>query len=382
MNEIFNGKLHEVVKQLYEELIAEFGNQDSHSEEFLSSFPYRFIEDEGERHRRIVDAALSPAFHQEAHIDACYSNSAGGDLEFYLCRAVEDFLNYIIPRTIALSDGAELFERYYRHFDSSIYGKSCLVTVVAIIRDIWDHSGGGSILPPGFRLSWLVNGPKLTVPYTRGRAVPFFEIRKSARPIGRGRNLTEESGFYVLEYSASLPKKRDILGAAYHLKQDVITKFLLAARIKTFATAHSDYRGFRMLGHLSAYSMNLVHYPDDVIEDGEGRSLQEVDGMAIDRLLTKILPQPFSKFAVINQKIEDAMRRRRTAIRNDERAQKMNQIDQLLDYFQVLEAIVPAEGSEYISLYAARVLTPPIVHRTEDLSYSSSSRTCTKFEIT
>jgi len=81
--------------------------------------------------------------------------------------------------------------------------------------------------------------------------------------------------------------------------------------------------------------------------------------MAIDRLLTKILPQPFSKFAVINQKIEDAMRRRRTAIRNDEWAQKMNQIDQLLDYFQVLEAIVPAEGSQYISLYAARVLTPP-----------------------
>jgi hypothetical protein len=69
--------------------------------------------------------------------------------------------------------------------------------------------------------------------------------------------------------------------------------------------------------------------------------------MAIDRLLTKILPQPFSKFAVINQKIEDAMRRRRTAIRNDEWAQKMNQIDQLLDYFQVLEAIVPAEGSQY-----------------------------------
>jgi hypothetical protein len=41
---------------------------------------------------------------------------------------------------------------------------------------------------------------------------------------------------------------------------------------------------------------------------------------------------------------------------NDARAQKLSEIDQLLDYFQVLEAIVPAEGSEYISLYAARLL--------------------------
>jgi hypothetical protein len=114
-----------------------------------------------------------------------------------------------------------------------------------------------------------------------------------------------------------------------------------------------------MLGHLSPYSMNLMNYPDDQIEAGEGRDLVEARAIAIDRLLTKLLPQPFSRFSVINQKIEDAMRRRRTAMINDQEAQKLNQIDQLLDYFQVLEAIVPAEGSQYISLYAARLLQSP-----------------------
>jgi hypothetical protein len=81
--------------------------------------------------------------------------------------------------------------------------------------------------------------------------------------------------------------------------------------------------------------------------------------MAIDRLLTKLLPQSLTNFEVINQKIEDALRRRRRALLNDTRAQRLNEIDQLLDYFQVLEALVPARGSDSISLYAARLLRTP-----------------------
>jgi hypothetical protein len=53
------------------------------------------------------------------------------------------------------------------------------------------------------------------------------------------------------------------------------------------------------------------------------------------------------------------MRRQRKAWRNDAHVQKLNEIDQLLDYFQILEAIVPVNGSEYISLYAARLLRSP-----------------------
>jgi len=363
MNRILNHQLHEAVKKLYEELVAEFGAEDFHSEAFLSSFPYSFFDHENhERRQRIVNAALLSQFRQEAQncIDACYSDSSGGDLEFYISDAVEDFLNYIIPRTVALANGTEIFERHYRHLDSSIYGKSCLVTVFAVIRDLWDHRGASSVLPNGFRLSWMVGGyGPLNIPYARERAVPLFEIKKAARPVGRGRDLSEENAFYILQYSTSLPKDPGLLSAVYSLMHDVFAKFLLAARIKTYSTAHSDYRGFRMLGHLSAHSMNLMNYPDERIEAGEGRELNESDGMAIDRLLTKLLPQSLSKFAVINQKIEDAMRRRRTAVRNDHRAQKLNEIDVLLDYFQVLEALIPTAGSEYISLYAARLLRAP-----------------------
>lgn len=362
MDGIYNQKLHEVVRSLYDEFVSGFVSADCHSEEFLSSFPYAFMCEDTERRTRIADAALLPEFRAEAEkcIEGCYANCSGGDVPFYLADAVEDFLNYIIPRTIALPNSGEIFERYYRQFDSSIYGKSCLVTVLALVRDAWDHHGGSAVLPLGMRFVWLTRGHGLlNIPYTRERTVPFLEIKKNAHPIGRGRDLSGEYAFQVLQYSAPLPKDRNILNAAYSLAYDVVTKFLLATRIKTYSTAHSDYRGFRMLGHLSAHSMILMNYPDDRIEDGEGRDIDESHGMAIDRLLTKLMPQSLSKFEVINQKIEDAMRRRRRALLNDARAQKLNEIDQLLDYFQVLESLVPAGGSEYISLYAARLLRSP-----------------------
>jgi hypothetical protein len=166
------------------------------------------------------------------------------------------------------------------------------------------------------------------------------------------------NAFSVLQYSKTVAKDGGTLSAAYSLSHDTVAKFLLAARLKTYSTAHSDYRGFRMLGHLSAHSMNLMSYPDDRIERGEGRDLDDTAGMAIDRLLTKLLPQSLSTFAVLNQKVEDAIRRRRR-VRNDDHLQKLNEIDQLLDYFQILEAIIPVRGSEYISLYAARLLRSP-----------------------
>lgn len=359
MTQFLNHELYEMVRKLYGELIAEFGAQDFHSEEFLSSFPYAFMRPENnERHRRIVDAALLPELRQEAQksIEAFYSDHGGGDLESYISDAGEDFLNYIIPRSIALPNGGEIFDRYYGQFDSSIYGKSCLVTTLAVIRDCADHHGGSSVLPTGMRLIWVFKGHgPLSIPYSREHAVPFFEIKKAAHMEGTG----GPYAFNVLQYSKTLPKDRNTLSAAYSLSHDIAAKFLLATRLKTYSTAHSDYRGFRMLGHLSAYSLNLMNYPDDRIEPGQARDLDESAGMAIDRLLSRLLPQSLSTFAVINQKIEDAMRRHRRAWRNDPYAQRLNEVDQILDYFQILEAVVPGYGSENISLYAARLLRSP-----------------------
>jgi len=320
MDGIYNAKLYEVVRGLYEEIVAEFaadlGAEKLHSEEFLSSFPYSFMHD-AKPAGQVADAALLPEFRAEAEkcIEGCYANHGGGDVPFYLANAVEDFLNYIIPRSVALPNSADVFDRYYRQFDSSIFGKLCLVTTVAIIRDCWDNHGGSAVLPTGMRFIWTVRGHgPLSNPYTRERAVPFFEMKKARHMEGTD----ALNAFNVLQYSKTLPKDRNILSAAYSLSYDTVAKFLLATRLKTYSTVHSDYRGFRMLGHLSGHSMNLMNYPDDRIERGEGRDLEESAGMAIDRLLTRLLPHPLSKFAVINQKVDDAIRRQqRRALRND-----------------------------------------------------------------
>ena len=364
MSSSTNPVLYEVVRKLYDELVVEFGSEDCHSANFLSSFPYSFLnrgfDETDERRKPIVEAALLPQFRTEAEkaIEACYANCSGGDLESYTCDAVEDFLNYIIPRTIALPNAIETFDRFYREFDSSLYTKSCLITVNAVIRDLSDHTGGMTVLPTGFRFMWLAAFPgPMNVPYTRERGVTFLEIRKRGHPIGFGRSLEGDNAFNVLQYVTRLPKRPDILGQAYQLTERIVAHFLLAARIKTYSTAHCDYRGFRILGNLSTHSMLLHNFPDERIERGEHRDVDESSGMAIDRLLTKLLPQNPDNFAVINQKLEDAIRRRRSTMLNQQRGTRLNEIDQLLDYVQVLEAIVPVMGSESISLYAARLLT-------------------------
>lgn len=46
--DFFNPALREFVRQLYDEIVAQFGaSQDLHSEDFLPSFPYRFFPDDG-----------------------------------------------------------------------------------------------------------------------------------------------------------------------------------------------------------------------------------------------------------------------------------------------------------------------------------------------
>jgi hypothetical protein len=85
MDGIHNQQLYEVVKALYDKIIAGFASEsaDFHSKEFLSSFPYWFLHDADERSKKIA-AALAPEFRTEAEkcIEACYSHSAGGDVPY------------------------------------------------------------------------------------------------------------------------------------------------------------------------------------------------------------------------------------------------------------------------------------------------------------
>jgi hypothetical protein len=174
-------------------------------------------------------------------------------------------------------------------------------------------------------------------------------------PIGRGRKIKDKNAYFVLEYSAIIPKNRDSVGAAYRLRDDIGRKFVFALRLAGLSAAYSDYRGFRMPGHLSALSLNCMNFPDDPFERESPSDLDDFHYLYVGRLLPKLL-QPLSKVDLIDQKIEDAARRQRRVMLGERQAQLRTAIDQMLDYFQILEAVVPAEGSQYISLFAAVLL--------------------------
>jgi hypothetical protein len=358
---MFNPQLYQVVRELYEEKLSGFAGENPNSEEFVASFPYWFFRDDNKVQERIAGSALTPEHRQEAEkaIEAYYSDSHGGNLEFYFSQLVEDFLNYVIPRSAGLPDGLTQFERLYEQLDSCIFGKLCHVTVFAVLENAYDHAGhGANLFPRGFRLGWYSKMPSAALhqPYARERAVPFYEIQKAARAIGRGRDIKDKHSYFVLEYSITIPKKRDSVGAAYRLRDDIASKFVFALRLVGLPAAYSDYRGFRMPGHLSAYSMNCINFPDEPLEREPPCDLDDRHYLYIGRLLPKLLHQPFAKVDLIDQKIEDAARRQRRVMLGEREAQLRTTIDKMLDYFQILEAVVPAEGSEYISLYGAVLL--------------------------
>lgn len=356
-----NPKLHEVVRELYQEVLDGFVGKNLNSEEFVASFPYSFFHDDDKVRQAIAECALVPEHRQEAGkaIEAYYSDHGGGTLESYLVDLIEDFLNYVIPRTAGLTDGPECFEHMYDQLDSCIFGKSCHITVFAILENVYDHAGRGmNLFPRGFRLGWYTMMPSAALHqrYARERAVPFYEIRKAAHPIGRGRGIKDKNGYFVLEYSTRIPKNRESVVEAYRLRDDIARKFVFALRLTGLSCAYSDYRGFRIPGHLSTFSMNCMNFPDDPLERDAPGELHDIHYLWVGRLLPKLLQQPFSKVDLIDQKIEDAARRQRRVMLKEREAQILTAIDQLLDYFQVLEAVVPAEGSQYIALYAAILL--------------------------
>jgi hypothetical protein len=357
---MYNPQLCEIVRQLYQEKLDGFADRNPNSEEFVASFPYWFFREDNKVQERIAQSALVPEHRQEAEkaVEAYCSDHHGGNTEFYLAEIVEDFLNYVIPRTAGLADGPKYFEHWYEQLDACIFGKSCHVTVFAVLENAYDHAArGANLLPRGFRLGWYSRMPSAALHqrYARERAMPFYEIQKAARPIGRGRDIKDKNAYFVLEYNAMVPKNRESVTAAYRLRDDVGRKFVFALRLIGFS-AYSDYRGFRMPGHLSAYSMNCMNFPDDPLEGESPGDLDDFHYLYIGRLLPKLLQQPLSKMDLIDQKIEDAARRQRRVMLGEREAQLRTAIDQMLDYFQILEAVVPAEGSQYISLYAAVLL--------------------------
>lgn len=230
------------------------------STETLSHFSYSFVtHNQSDRRQRILDAALAPEHKEEAvkGIDAAFSHSAGGSIERYISDAADDFLNYVISRVAGLPDRDTVFDQLYGQFDQSLYGKECIVTVFAVLQNVWDN-GGRAVLPPGYWLRYYstIHGGKTADRWTRDRCVPYFEISQSAHRVGSGRSIKDESGYFVFSHSTTLPKDKNLMNAAYILRDQMVSNFILSVRLLNSSAAFSDYRGFRLLGHLSAHRLN------------------------------------------------------------------------------------------------------------------------------
>ncbi|MGC2745790.1 MAG: hypothetical protein WA672_21685 [Candidatus Angelobacter sp.] len=360
MSDFANPEFHRAVLELYQALLKGFAERGVKFEE-MAQYSYRFLQgDDSEtvvQRGKILSAAFGTGLKAEveAAVEAYLSDIYGLDLKSSVCHLVDDFLAYVVPRTLALPDGEEYFDRSYRHFESSIFGKSFTVTVFLVLSNIWDHSAS-AMLPAGFRFHWAAKDTLRDDRFSRERRVPFFEVKNTAHPIGLGRSISDQGSYFLLEYTTQLPKNKTSVEAAYHLRDDVSRKFVFASRLVTYSAVYADYRGFRMPGHLASHSFNCMNFPDEPLPHGRGSELDQSTSFWLTRILSKLMAQPFENVAVIAQKIDDALRRHRTATLDQASARLSVAVDQLLDYFQILESVVPAEGSQYIALYAARLL--------------------------
>jgi hypothetical protein len=132
-----NQELKSVVRQLYADVIEDLKKDgiDLASPEFLGKSYIYLPRGKSETRTRMISAAFAPEFRPVAEeaIQAFYANSSGLTVEDYMCEAVNDFLNYVVPRAAGLKEESEIFDAAYTKFDHSIYGESFLATTFAVL---------------------------------------------------------------------------------------------------------------------------------------------------------------------------------------------------------------------------------------------------------
>jgi hypothetical protein len=362
-----NPALYKAIKDLYKETVHHFeaSGEDLNSQKFLGAFPRSFIgtfshspEDE-RKAQTVLEAAFSAEFRTrtEEALTAYYSDHAGGTPKTYFCDLVDDFLNYAIPRTAGIANSEALFDQYYASFDRSLYSESFPLTVIAVLENASDHSGSVRHVS-GVSFHWW-SGPSVCPPvnteYVRNRVVPYLELVKNAHPIGMGREIEDKNHFFVMQYTEERRKSHDAISQAYTRSEEITKKVVFAIRLLTSAAAYADYRGFRMPGHMSGYAFIVMNYPDELIDCSNGGDLGAC-AVFFERLIPALLDCPYNRIAVLDHKIEDAMRRARRVTFRDSQAKLKADIDMLLDFLQALEAIIPERGSYTIALHASVLL--------------------------
>ena len=214
---MINEGLYQVVKEICYELIAEFeaDSQDVCANSFLSQFSYYFLtHEQPEREKRVLDAALVPAHKAKAEktVEAAYSDHGGGTFEFYVAHAVQDFLNFILPRIIALPDRDSVFDHYFAQFDKSFYGETCTVTTFAVFSNVGQRAAGRTatgvfllgVTRRCRRIAVRTGGPETALcRISRLRVQPIPSA--SAVPFAKNRS------FFVFSHSRELPKNKGLI---------------------------------------------------------------------------------------------------------------------------------------------------------------------------
>jgi hypothetical protein len=167
--------------------------------------------------------------------------------------------------------------------------------------------------------------------------------------------LNEENAFFILEFTEQVPKSRASLQYAYERSEEITRKMVFALRLLTFGGVFSDYRGFRMLGQQSAFTMNLMEYPDERIDWSSSGDLVG-KGETLQRFLPALINRSLDSLAVVEIRLGDALRRGRRSPHDPDVKRKAD-LDRLFDYIQALESLVPERGSDAIRLGAAVLLS-------------------------
>lgn len=365
---MLNDAFHNTVRDLYQHEVAILseGAADVTSQPFLAEFPYAFIryrneEDTDGYYARTREALLTAAFSDEFSerteraIRLFFEDHSGGSTQSYFFKAVDDFLNFAIPRCIGLPNEIEQFEKLYSRFEEDLWSDTFTLQLLSLIEGVADH--GLNFRPTaGVSFSWPTASPApATTPYLRENLVTYLELKKSGSPIGGGRSLEAKTNFFLMNFSESVQKTKGAVSIASARSDEITRKVTFLLRVLTSSPVFSDYRGYRIVGHLGSLNLTFMNWPDDYVEDCPWHDMGPYL-WHLERLLPHVLATDLGSVEVIEHKLDDALRRRRTALINSTLAEKRVAVDRLLDYLQILEAILPAKGSYQIAMNAAILL--------------------------
>jgi hypothetical protein len=322
-------------------------------------FPY--LDDGGDRkahapllaHRTaLIAAGFSNEFNDRTRgaVNAFYPQPGDLSLEDAYLEMVSDFVGFSLSRCAGLPDDEEAprLEQLCKKFDDDLYDDdSFALDSFAILRGVRHHGHFQGHL--GFWLHHAVPPPlSLTHAHVRDSCLPHMELTKAPRgPVA------EPGYLLVLHYEQRVKREKDSIDDAHRTSSDAFRKFVLAIRLITGAPAYCDYYGFRCPAYYSSH--NLAVYPtrDETFQWDDSPDL--AFPVRLSKLLDCLMPLTFERLGIVDWKINDAFRRadRIDPFERGRVTRKHAEIEQLLDYIQLLEAIVGVEGSCQIAQYTA-----------------------------